>query len=192
MPTGMGALVASVPRAPAGPPPRPSWWSRLTVALSAAAALGVITCWIYAMATFTRYDDPQIIDDPSVVSRVESACAQMTTSLAQPVASGSVRAVSPTSTIRAQNEAVTTMTSTIRSLGRSSLAQDRPTAEWLDNWDELVRVRANYADDLAAARTTTYIVPRIDGIPVTFRINEISVACEVPAQLASIPGRSTR
>lgn len=187
MPTGMGALVDSVPRAPTGPPPRPSWWSRLTVGLSAAAALSVIACWIYAMATLTRHDDPELIDDPSVISKVESACAEMTASLAQPVASGSIRAVSQASTIRAQNEAVEAMTSAIRSLGRSSLAQDRPTAEWLTNWDELVRVRTNYADDLAASRSTTYIVPRIEGVPVTFRINEVSVACEVPPQLAGTP-----
>ena len=187
MPTGMGALVDSVPRAPIGPPPRPSWWSRLSVGLSAGAVLSVIVCWVYAMTILTRQDDPQLIDDPSVVSKVESACAQMTASLAQPTAGGSIRAISPASTIKAQNAAVLTMTSDIRSLGRSSLAQDQPTAEWLDNWDELVRVRANYADDLAASRTTTYIVPRIGGVPVTFRINEISVACEVPPQLAGTP-----
>jgi hypothetical protein len=88
--------------------------------------------------------------------------------------------------IREQNAAVTAMVAQVRGLDRDLLADDQPTSAWLADWETLVQARERHAADLAANGRPHFVVPTVDGEPLTNRMNSVGLTCEVPRLLIDL------
>ena len=137
----------------------------------------VVVLWVLGFLVYANHDRPELVDDPDVVRAAESACAAMNREVLAVVAE-------PVQAIRARNDAVTAMIDAVREVGEERIADDEPTDLWLADWHALVNARARYADDLAAGRNPAWVVPVVDGRPVTERVGEVGVECAVPAAVA--------
>lgn len=138
---------------------------------------GVLVLWVVGFVVYANHDRPELIDDPVVSKAAESACATM---------NREVRAVAadPVQSIRDRNDAVVKMIDAVRALGADRIEQDRPTALWLADWQELVDARYRHADDLAAGRNPQWAVPVADDRAITDRLVTVGLDCAVPPELA--------
>jgi hypothetical protein len=87
--------------------------------------------------------------------------------------------------INAQNDAVVGMVTQLEALGSDRLDSDQPAAEWVEDWQRLVKVRDDYARGLASGKTKPFVVPTIDGHSLVDRLNNSGINCRVPLTLLS-------
>lgn len=165
----------------AEPPVRRRWFW-VAVVGGPAAVLAMVVAF-GAMVVLEVGDSPGLIDDPEVMSAVDDECRSMTSTVeGLPLAGGPGEQARR---IIDQNDAVEQMVEAIRELGSDVLARDRPTQEWLADWDRLVEARATFARDLATETRATLDVPRVDGQSITDRMDEATllIECVVPEEL---------
>ena len=184
---GPRATPSSPPVSPERPKTRRQRWGWVlitgAVLVAFAGALGVLSIGLWRYA---NHDSVGLVDDPRISSTADSACSAMTRAVQEaaspPGATDAVRVRA----IREQNTAVAAMIRTIRALGVDRLANDHPMLLWLADWQTLVDRRARYADSLASGRHVPFVVPAADGRPITDRLNQVGLACTVPAQLTDL------
>jgi hypothetical protein len=75
------------------------------------------------------------------------------------------------------------LVSTVREVGAARIEADRPTAQWLEDWERLVAIRDAYARSLAAGKPTPLAFPEIGGRPLVDRLNDVGLNCRVPLVL---------
>lgn len=150
----------------------------VVVAGAVTSALGM---WVYM-----NHDRFELLDLPAVVDRSEAACARLSTDLENLGTDDASNQARPAATraerITAENAAVMGLVAEVRDLGPDALDDDRPAQAWLDDWETLVELRADYAEDLAAS-TAAVQAPRIptdDGVPITSRMADVGIDCDVP------------
>jgi hypothetical protein len=144
----------------------------------------------YSLWTFANSDHYGVLDDPKVTSVVETACTTMATSVeAVPVPPPGATPDEVAATLRAQNQALKTLTKTVRAVGKATLDGDHPAQRWLADWDTLTDLRERYATDLLAGKTASFVVPTVDGVPITRRMSDSGVRCRVPQALTALPTR---
>lgn len=162
---------------------RHTWrWVLLGACLLVVGGIGAFT---YSVIRYAGHDLPELIDDPVVVSTVDTACTSMTAEVARLTVAPGATWAQRADSVRKQNAAVHSMVRTIEGLGTERIQNDRPTREWLDDWNRLVAARARYADRLAHETNPPWIVPVVDGRPITARMNNVGV-CAVPETLVSL------
>jgi hypothetical protein len=164
---------------------RRSWHPAVVVPLGLVA--GFVAVSIVGMWEYANVDHLGILDSPDVVNRASQACATMAEQIAaipQPLpgdATGEVGA------IRAQDQALGRLVTSMEALGQDRLSHDHPAQPWIADWQTLIRLRETYADDLAAGRHPTLVIPTIDGYPITHRMSDPGIDCPIPAQLTAMP-----
>ena len=163
---------------------RKGWfWAAVALSVSTFVAMaGLITAGI----SFESRDAPGLIDDPSVLDTIDDECSAMIQQV-ESYTAGSSRSELVTA-ILDQNKAVIAMVDAIEALPAKTLARDRPTRQWLDDWRDLVAVRAAYASALQrpSAPDPGFRVPRdTDGQPITVRMEDALYedVCRVPRVL---------
>lgn len=132
------------------------------------------------------HDRPELIDDPSVVTTVERACADMTRAVRKLAPEAGMTTAQQVVALRSQSTAVTAMVNTVRDLGPEVLAGDRPTEDWLRDWESLVSARDLAIDRIARGMDSDFQVPVEDGEPITTRMSGLD-QCTVPATLLQLP-----
>ncbi|MDX6294153.1 MAG: hypothetical protein QOH50_3228 [Kribbellaceae bacterium] len=133
-----------------------------------------------------NHDRPELIDDPQVVSTTESACSTMTHAVQQSAAPLNATNATKARAIQEQNNAVAAMIRTIRLLGSDRLDNDRPTPSWLADWQTLIDQRARYARNLDRNRPTPFVIPTVEGRPISERMNDVGISCTVPPALTDL------
>ena len=185
------ASVNQPPRAPY-PPPVQRWrfaeppvkrrWFWVAVVVGPVATLVMVVAF-GAMIALDSRDAPGLIDDPEVMSVVDTECRSMTSTVEGLPLEGDPGAQARR--VIDQNTAVEQMVEAVRDLGDDVLARDLPTAQWLEDWERLVAARATFARDLATENRAALDVPRVDGQRITDRMDEATLLleCVVPEEL---------
>jgi len=150
--------------------------------LGAGVSLPVIGLWRYANA-----DHLGILDNPPVADRAAQACATMAREVAAipPAAPGDT--AGQVTVIRAQNQALEHVVTSMTDLGPELLSGDHPANQWIADWKTLIQLREDYADALAAGSEPTFEVPTVDGYPITHRMSESGVECPIPPEITALP-----
>ena len=158
------------------------WWSaRLGVVLAAVVVLVALkSLWAYA-----NRDDPAVVEQPDIAAVGAAACAQMRETAASKAVASSATLAQRVGAINAQNDAVITLVSRMESLGADRLAADQPAAQWVEDWQRLVRARDEFARGLAVGKAKALVVPEVDGRSIVDRINDSGINCRVPLVLLS-------
>ena len=162
-------------------------WLVVTLAgvVGALVLAGGVVMWLFFSA-YAGHDRIEFIDDPVVVTRVSTACDQMTKEVQRLGQAPPATQEQRVALVRAQDAAVAAMVAQIRALGQERLANDHPTDAWLADWESLVQARDEYSrlPDLA---TKNFEEPlSTNGEPVTQRINSLG-DCLVPEALTAKP-----
>ena len=88
-----------------------------------------------------------------------------------------------------QDQAVEQMVQAIRLVDPDVRAADKPTDQWLHDWDRLLDSRQSYALLVKLGHQPTLRIPRdADGDPIYQRMNDVwltTSACRVPHDLLS-------
>lgn len=138
---------------------------------------GGVAIWVLGFMVYAGHDRLELIDLPEVRDRADAACASM----AGVPGSTNGFAVPDPETILAENESVSSMAASVKSLGAKVLNDDRPTNEWLKDWGTLVNLRIGYSEELrlnpSAAKPQ---IPEIDGVPISRRMERVALECRIP------------
>jgi hypothetical protein len=158
------------------------WAARISVVVAAVVvSLSLHWLWAYANA-----DDPAVIDNPVVVRAVDMACAVMRqTTAAEALGTGDPIGAR-VAAINAENAAVEQMVTTIRDgVPEATLVRDQPSLQWLQEWQQLVASRQQYARSLAtgSGSPTPLVVPVVEGKSLVERLGSVGVDCAVPRVL---------
>lgn len=110
---------------------------------------------------YAGHDRLEPIDLPEVRDRADAACAPMA---GVPGANGS--AVPDPETILAENNSVSSMVASVKSLGAKVLNDDPSHYDRLKDWETLVNLRNTYSEELrlnpSAAKPQ---IPEVEGVP---------------------------
>ena len=155
-------------------------WAARTAVVVAAVVVFVALSQLW---TFATRDDPAVVEQGAITRVASAACARMRDS----TVASSVAATAPVprrvGAINAQNDAVTELITTMRTLGSARLEADQPAAQWVEDWQRLVTARDAYARSLAAGKPKPMQLPTIDGRPLVERLNNVGLNCRVPRVL---------
>jgi hypothetical protein len=179
---------------PAYPPARNAWefppppisrrWKWIAAAVS---LLSVVTAIGLASVAFTigGKDIPGMIDDDRVLSVISRECDIMTsTVISMPVAGSPEQQAA---IIADQDAAVEHMLTAIRSVDAGIRHDDRPTDDWLADWDRLIGAREHYAELVRDGYEPDLEIPRDpSGNGIYQRMNRVwytDAACIVPFEL---------
>ena len=152
------------------------------VLVAGLTAVFVAGLWRYANA-----DHLGILDDPDVSNHAALACTTMAQQIAAIPQAPPGDVTGEVGVIRAQDQALTSLVTSMQALGQDRLSHDDPALLWIADWQTLIHLRETYADDLAADRHPTLVIPIVDGYPITHRMSTTGVDCPIPAQLTSMP-----
>ena len=148
--------------------------------LTGGAVAAVIALSGWGMWVYMNHDRLELIDRPDVVQRAERGCARMTAALHAvngPDSAGGAEE------IRRENAIIDAFIASVRGLGREALDDDRPSEAWLDDWQRLRDLRAAFAQEVADGSATAPAIPTEDGEPITRRMNDVGILCEVPPEV---------
>jgi hypothetical protein len=143
--------------------------------------VSVVGFWRYV-----HHDRPELIDSPAVLEVADSACMTMRVMVAVQAPPAGAGVETRIRAIRAQNASVTSMVARIEEVGTSALRNDIPAEGWLSDWESLRAAREDYADTLAAGGAPVFRVPESDGTPITARMDDVGLTCQVPASLLTV------
>jgi hypothetical protein len=157
-----------------------SWAARAAVVVAGAlVAVSLMRLWAYA-----NRDNPLVIENPDVARVANAACAALRDEAAAAAVATTAPIAQRVGAINAQNDAVTQLVATVdRLVAPEAIAQDRPAATWLADWQRLVVVRDGYARSLASGHPTPMAMPTIDGRSLQERLNDVGLNCRVPPVL---------
>jgi hypothetical protein len=158
----------------------------LGIVIGVAIIVSFLAASLVGLWQFAHHDRLELIDDPQVVSTTESACATMTQAVRRAAAPPAGTNAANARAIQLQNDAVAAMIRAVRLLGPDRLDNDYPTSRWLTDWQTLIDERARYARDLAGNRPTTFVIPTVEGRPITERMNDVGITCAVPVELTNL------
>ena len=87
------------------------------------------------------------------------------------------------------NAAILQLVSTMEALGASTLEDDPPATEWIEDWRRLARARTEFAKTLSDGNAHSFSIPQTDdGYPITNRMTSVApVECERAVELAVQP-----
>lgn len=184
------------PGAPAYPPARNTWefpppelrkrWKWLAV-LVGLLGLAVSSALIAVVVAVGGDDSPGLIEDAALLDSIADQCSIMTSTVESMPTSGSPqrRAV----TIADQSRAVELMVAAIRADHPETVLNDQPAEQWLQDWEQLVQSRDEYALALLRDPNASFEVPLDpDGDPITDRMADVWLGypvCEVPTELTA-------
>lgn len=167
------------------PPPPVSrrwfWVAILVVAGSVIAAIGLgVTAGVIASKDF-----PTVIENPKLLGLITQECAVMTSTVESTPVDGSPK--EQAAALADQDQSVEQMVQAIRLVDPDVRAADKPTDQWLADWDRLVEAREQYAELVARGFQPQLRIPHdADGAPISERMNDVWLTnskCSVPDDL---------
>jgi hypothetical protein len=169
------------------PPPPVSrrwfWVALLVIVVSVALAAGLAVTGVKVASK----DFPSVIEDHQIVDVIAKECAVMTSTVESMPVAGSPR--QQAAILADQDRAVGKMLQAIRLIDPGVRAADKPTDQWLHDWDRLLDARMSYGVLVARGYQPTLRIPRdADGDPIYKRMNDAwltTTACRVPHVLLS-------
>ena len=179
------------------PPLREAWarhpearvgpWVRRPMSAGAVLATvlllgGVGTAGVVGLGMMGSADHLGILDSPPVEEQARAACDRLNAEIRSTAPVGP-SANERVQRIRDEDGAIVRLVSSMQSLGEETLADDDPAPYWVADWETLRSLRETYADDVAAGRPPSLVVPTKDDIPITVRMTELS-SCTVVDGLA--------
>ncbi|MCL8250580.1 hypothetical protein AERO_04225 [Aeromicrobium fastidiosum] len=168
------------------PPPSSARWVWVAV-LATLTGLVVAGGLVVVLARLGSGDLPGVIDDDELLTTIAIECSLMTSTVDMLPVYGTAQQQSET--IRDQDRAVRLMVDAIRTEAAAAIARDRPSDQWLDDWESLVGARERLARRLLRDPNASLVVPVDgDGDPVTERMADVwlgDAACEVPPTIGS-------
>lgn len=167
------------------PPPPVSrrwfWAAILAIVVSVALAAGLAIAGLNVASK----DFPSLIEDHHLVDVITQECAVMTATVESMPVAGSPR--QRAAILADQDQAVEQMVQAIRLVDPDVRAADKPTDQWLHDWDRLIDARQSYAVLIQHGYQQTLRIPRdADGDPIYKRMNDVwltTTACRVPRDL---------
>lgn len=128
---------------------------------------------------------PSAIDNARLISVIERECRMMTSTVESMPVGGSPS--NQARTITDQNRAVEQMVDKIRAEGPKVIDDDRPAAEWLEDWERLVAARAAFAELIRDGSRPDLDIPEdARGEDIDVRMGEVWLgksSCDVPEVL---------
>lgn len=166
------------------PPPvarRWLWVAILAVLGSLVGALGLgVTAGYIASKDF-----PSLIEDHDLLTVITRECQVMTASIHKMPVVGTPK--QQVAILADQNRAVEQMLGAIRFVDAGIRAADKPTDEWLADWDRLIRARETYAAQVRRGSRPNLRIPRdASGDRIYLRMDNVwleNPACRVPSDL---------
>jgi hypothetical protein len=140
-------------------------------------ALSVTGFYLYA-----SHDRIDLLDLPEVSDAAETGCQDVTEALTAPGGDRAER-------ITQGNGAIERLIDRLTALGVSTLHDDSPSLQWLDDWRAIASARDNALSDLRLGGPGSFTVPMTeDGYPITDRMTWASPpACARAVELAASP-----
>ena len=110
------------------------------------------------------------VDDPVLAQQIDGACPE------EPVVSETGLEF----VVEAENEALGRFVDELERMDSQRVAQDRPVADWVDDWKSLLRARVAFHERLDSDLDVPLpAVPSVDGYSIAVRMSEIGgVNCE--------------
>ncbi|HZC25857.1 MAG TPA: hypothetical protein VE287_02470 [Actinopolymorphaceae bacterium] len=175
--------------APTPPHPRRrTTAARIAYLVVAALGCAVLVSFGLGIWAYATKDRVETLDDSTVVETADRACATMTVAVQDGATPADYApAEARADAIRQEDAAVRQMVGVMRTLGPERLDGDQPATAWLADWETLVRLREQFAADLLAGRPARLVLPTVDGYPLTHRMDNVGLACRVPARLLALP-----
>lgn len=168
------------------PPPTSGRWVWFAV-LATLTGLALAGALVAVVVELGSGDLPGVIDDEQLLTTIAVECSLMTSTVDALPVYGTAQEQSDT--IRDQDRAIRLMVDAIRTDAAAEIARDRPSEQWLDDWDRLVDSRERLARRLLRDPNASLTVPVDgDGDPVTERMDDVwlgDAACEVPVTIGS-------
>jgi hypothetical protein len=169
-------------------PPPPTSGRRVAFAvLATVTGLVAAGALVAVVASAGSGDLPGVIDDDELLTTIAVECSLMTSTVDVLPVYGTAQQQSDT--IRDQDRAIRLMVDGIRDDAGAAIARDRPSEQWLDDWESLVVARERLARRLLRDPNASLVVPVDgDGDPVTERMADVwlgDAACEVPVTIGS-------
>ncbi len=167
------------------PPPPVSrrwlWAAVLAAVSSLVAAVGLgVTATVIASQDF-----PSLIENHQLLTVITHECQLMTEAIESTPVAGSPK--EQAAILVDQDKSVEHMVQVIRLFDAGVRAADRPTDQWLADWDRLIRARERYAVLVGHGHQPVFRIPRdAHGTLIVKRMNDVgltSSACRVPAHL---------
>jgi hypothetical protein len=167
------------------PPPPVSrrwfWAAILVMVIGALAAIGLgVTGGIIA-----SQDLPGTIQNEQLITVIGHECRIMTKSVESMPVNGTPK--QQAAILADQNQAVEKMLRTIRLVDDDVRAADKPTEQWLADWDRLLHARESYSARLLRGYRPNMRIPRdADGDYIYQRMDDVwftTTACLVPSDL---------
>ena len=170
------------------PPPKVS--SRWKWAAIGASVFGLVAGTTLLVVTIAVGSSglEGVIDDPDLISVIETQCDKMTTTVEALPIHGTARRQGQS--ILRQNDAIRDMISGITATaGPELLADDPPSREWLADWSSLSEARETYAIALMDGEPATLELPMDDrGRDIYVRMDDAFLdgsTCRVPEVLVN-------
>lgn len=162
-------------------PRRWFWVAIIAIAGSVLVAVGLgITGGVIASKDF-----PTLIENHQLVTVISQECAVMTATIESTPIDGSPK--EQAAAITDQDQSVKQMVQAIRLVDPDVRAADKPTDQWLADWDRLVQARESYAVLVERGYRPSLRIPRdADGDYIFKRMNDVWLTtdeCLVPYDL---------
>jgi hypothetical protein len=154
----------------------------LSLGLTTAGAWGVIT----VLGVHASHDRPELIDDPPVITALETPCAALQAAAAR------VDAAAPVPVRAAQLAgvvvAIDDLASSVRALPAETLDGDNPARYWAADWETLGSRLTDYSVALTSGAPAELDTPLTqDGYTIVTRMDVAAPpGCEVPRVLVSL------
>lgn len=165
------------------PPVSHGWfWAAILAivgSLVIAVGLGV------AGGVIASKDFPSLIENHQLVTVISEECQIMTDSIKSMPVDGSPK--QQVAILADQNRAVEQMLAAVRLVDAKIRAADKPTDQWLADWDRLIRARESYAVLVKRGYRPNLRIPRdADGDYIFKRMDDVwltTTECTVPNDL---------
>lgn len=136
------------------------------VVASAVAFLGLIV--FYAWSSGNAHDAFGF-DDSRIYEEARTGCVEVARALSAPGVERRARLTSG-------NAAIEALVVRMEALGSDVLSDDKPAVDWLKDWERLAVARAAFGDTLVDAGATSFVIPDDNGVPITERMINVSLA----------------
>jgi len=150
-----------------------------SVAILIAMAVVFLACAIAMGNAHAEMEDAQLIEDPPLLDAIRRECATLRSELDASSSRGADKVLE-------ENGAVADFVARVQAAtSNEARDNDPPTNDWLVDWLKLVAVRDRYARELRTSEgADRRPVPRVDGVPITDRMNSAVLECKVPSDIA--------
>lgn len=169
--------------------PRRRWYRRPGGIAAAAVVVGSFALWAYAFSGLARKDPPDTLHDMAYRRQAEALCAPSWRAVAAlPPAPAEPDVTSRARTLAQANAELTAMVQRLRTITPDNEADRAIVSQWLGDWDQYLRDRAEHQQVLAGGRDAQFTLTLKDGENYTKSMDNLAVvndmgSCATPGDV---------